>query len=140
MNIFIKLSLTSGIINLQNSDAWKIQLTIVINFISLKDNEEEYVMHSSSDNRKFTSYSEINYVIEKLFKSLRSKYKDGLEKSIKGKDFIFGSVQLTYYQPHRVYFKHGGSYIDPPDWIKKSNNKSKKMKIINVFNKQQLLH
>ena len=96
MNIFIKL-LTSGIINLQNSDAWKIQLTTAINFISLKDNEEEHVMHSSSDNRKFISYSEINYVIEKLFKSLRSKYKDGLEKSIKGKDFIFDSVQLTYY-------------------------------------------
>ena len=71
MNIFIKLSLTSGIINLQNSDAWKIQLTIAINFISLKDNEEEHVMHSSRDNRKFTSYSEINYFIEKLVTSFK---------------------------------------------------------------------
>ena len=31
-------------------------------------------MHSSSDNIKFTFHSEVNDVIEKLFKSLRSKY------------------------------------------------------------------
>ena len=34
------------IINLQNSDEWKIQLIISINFISSKDGEEERVMHS----------------------------------------------------------------------------------------------
>ena len=37
------------IIDLQNSDAQKIQLIISINFISLKDSEEECVIHSSSD-------------------------------------------------------------------------------------------
>ena len=42
------------IICLQNSDTSKIQLTIAINFISLKD--EERVMHSRSDNIKYTSY------------------------------------------------------------------------------------
>ena len=40
------------IINLQNSDTCKIQLTIAINFISSKDSEEEHVMHSNSDNIK----------------------------------------------------------------------------------------
>ena len=30
-------------------DTWKIQLTIEINFISSKDNDEERVMHSYSD-------------------------------------------------------------------------------------------
>ena len=58
-------------------DTCKIQLTIAINLISSKDSEEEHVMHSSSDNIKFTSYSEVNDVIEKLFKSLCSKYQDG---------------------------------------------------------------
>ena len=37
------------IIDLKNSDAQKIQLIISINFISLKDSEEECVIHSSSD-------------------------------------------------------------------------------------------
>ena len=33
-------------------------------------------------------------------------------------DFISDSVQLMYYKCHKVKFKHGGSYIDSPDWIK----------------------
>ena len=38
-----------------------------------------------------------------------------------------------YYKCQKVKFKHGGSYS--PDWIKKkkSNNKSKNMKLINVY-------
>ena len=114
------------IINLQNSDAWKIQLISPINFISSKDSEEEYVMHQSSDNINFTSYSEVNYVTGKLFKSLRSKYPDALETSTKGSDFIFDTVQIMYYKCHKVNFKRSGLNIDSPDWIKKkkSNNKS----------------
>ena len=38
---------------------------------------------------------------------------------IKGSDFIFDSVQFIYYKYHKVNFRHGGSYIDSPDWIKK---------------------
>ena len=34
----------------KKSDLWKIQLTMEINFISSKDNDEEHVMHSKSDN------------------------------------------------------------------------------------------
>ena len=36
--------------------------------MSSKDSEEEHVMHSSNDNIKFTSYSEVNDVTDKLFK------------------------------------------------------------------------
>ena len=45
--------------NLQNSDAWKIQLTIAINFISLKHVEEDRVMHPASDFIKITPYSNV---------------------------------------------------------------------------------
>ena len=62
------------IINLQSYDIWKIQLTIAINFISSKDSEKERVIHLNSDNIKFTSYCEVNEVVNELFKSLRSKY------------------------------------------------------------------
>ena len=41
----IKLYLRNMIINLQNFDVWKIQLTIAITFISSKDAEDERVMH-----------------------------------------------------------------------------------------------
>ena len=36
--------------NLKNSDSWKTQLTVAINFISSKNNDEDSVMHSKSDN------------------------------------------------------------------------------------------
>ena len=40
--------------DLKQSDTWKIQLTITINFISSKrDNDEDHIMHSKSDNRNY---------------------------------------------------------------------------------------
>ena len=52
----IKPYLRDIIFDLQNSDTWKIQLTIAINFISSNDTEEECVMHPKSNNIKFTPY------------------------------------------------------------------------------------
>ena len=52
------------IIDLQEADTWKIQLKIAINYISSKDVEEERVMHSKSNNIKFTSYDDANEVVE----------------------------------------------------------------------------
>ena len=62
------------IIGLQISDAWKIQLTNAINFISSKDAEEEHVMHSTNNNVEFKHYSDANEVIDELFESLRSRH------------------------------------------------------------------
>ena len=52
-----------GIIsNLKKSGAWKIQLTIAINFISSKDdNNEEHVMHSASDNIEIMIKGHLHY-------------------------------------------------------------------------------
>ena len=46
----IKSYLKDIIINLQKSGTWKVQLTNAVNFISSKDNDEEQLMHSRSDN------------------------------------------------------------------------------------------
>ena len=88
----IETYLRNIMINLQNSDTRKIQLTIAINFISSKDTEKERVMHLNSDNIKFTSYNDANEIVNELL--LRSKYKENLETSMKGIDFIFDSVRL----------------------------------------------
>ena len=47
-------------IDIQNSDTWKIQLTIAINFIFSKGTEEEHVMYLMSSNIKFTTYNDGN--------------------------------------------------------------------------------
>ena len=55
--------------NLKKSDKWKIQLTIAVKFISSRNNNEERIMDSKSDNIKimskwsykiFWNYSKIN--------------------------------------------------------------------------------
>ena len=74
------------IINLQNFDAWKIQLTIAVNFISLKYAEDERSMHSNSGHIKFTPYSDANHVIDERFESLCSKYQVNLETSMRESD------------------------------------------------------
>ena len=81
----IEWYLRNIIFSLQNSDTWKIQLTIAINFISSRDSAEELVMHSSKIKIyiKCLSYSEVNDVIKKLSNSFRLKYQDGLETPIK---------------------------------------------------------
>ena len=59
----IKPYLKDIIIGLQESDTWKILLTIVINFISSKDDEEDHVMHLKSDNEEFLIYDHANQLL-----------------------------------------------------------------------------
>ena len=75
-------------------------------------------MHSKSNNIEFMSYDNANEVANELFESLLSRYQAGLERSTRGSDFIFDSVQLLYYECHKINVKRGGSYIDSPDTIK----------------------
>ena len=50
--------------------------------------------------------------------SLLSRYQIGLETLVRGRDFVFDSVELLYHKCHKINFKCGGSYIDSPNWIK----------------------
>ena len=52
---------------------------ISINFISSKDNDEERVMHSKSDNKEMMINDKKDEVIEEIFQPLLSKYQIGLE-------------------------------------------------------------
>ena len=65
-------------------------------------------------------YDNANEAVNELFESLLSRYQIGFETSMKGSCFIFDSVQLLYYKCHKINFKRGDSYIDSPDWIKKT--------------------
>ena len=52
----------------KQSDTWKTQLAITINFVSSKDNnDEERVMHSESVNIEIMISDEANEVMEKLY-------------------------------------------------------------------------
>ena len=104
--------------NFKKSYRWKIQLTIAINFISSKNNDEEPVMHSKSDNIEIMIKDKTNEVIEKLFDLLLNKYKIGLETLMRDSDFIYDCVHLLHSSCHKINFKRGRSYIDSSEWIK----------------------
>ena len=79
---------------------------IAINFISSKNNDEERVMHSKSDNIEIMINDKADEVIKEPFQSLLSKYQIGLQTSMKGNEFVFECVQLQYYKCQ--YYKSGG--------------------------------
>ena len=60
-------------IDLQKLDTWKIQLTMIINFISSKDTDEDCLMHSKVDDIEVTSYDGPKEIIEDFFESLLSR-------------------------------------------------------------------
>ena len=127
------------IIDLQSSDTWKNQLTIAVNFIYSKDTKEEHEMFWTSDNIKFGSYSDVNEVGIEIFESLLRRYQNTLEVSMRGSEFIFIAVQLLHYKCHKVNFKRGISYINPPVWIKNKATINSKNEDVNAFNMQQQL-
>ena len=67
---------------------WKIRLTMIINFISLKVSEETCTMHTRSANMKIMIGSETNNIIKELCKSLQ-KYQERLEESMRKSKFVF---------------------------------------------------
>ena len=83
----IKPYLKDIINNLKKSDRWKMQLTIVNNFISSIDNDEEHVMHSTSDHNEIMINDKADEVITELFDSLKDRYQNNLE-TMKGSELL----------------------------------------------------
>ena len=63
----IKPYLKDIINNLKNSDTWKIQLTIAINFICSKNTNEKRVIHSKSNNIEIMIYKKADKAIQELY-------------------------------------------------------------------------
>ena len=103
-----------------------------INFIFSKEPNETRTMHTKSDNIKIMIGNETGEIIKKLFELLLQKYQEGLEKLMKGSEFIFDFVDLLYYKLHKINLNRGKSYIDSPEWLK---NKKATINLKNSDNK-----
>ena len=98
---------------------WKVQLTIEVNFISLKPGSDETrIMYTRSDNVEIMFGDDNDDIIEQLFESLLQKYKENLQSKMKGSDFEFDVVNFLYYDFNKTSINRGGSYIDSPKWLK----------------------
>ena len=95
---------------------WKVQLTIEVNFISLKPGSDETrITYTRSDNVEIMFGDDIDDIIEQLFESLLQKYKENLQNKMRGSEFEFdGVVNFLYYDFNKTSINRGGSYIDSP--------------------------
>ena len=46
------------------------------------------------------------------------RYQEGLEESMKRREFIFDSVDVLCYDLNKISLNRGGSYTDSPEWLK----------------------
>ena len=74
---------------------------MTINFTSFKDSNETRNMHTKSNNIENMIGNETNEFIKTLFESLLQRHYQELEKSTKGSESIFDSLDLLYYKFHR---------------------------------------
>ena len=71
-----------------------------------------------SNNLEIMMGCETDEITEEFFESLSQKYQEGLEESMKGREFIFDSVNSLHYKLHKISLNRGGSYMDSPEWLK----------------------
>ena len=87
-----------------------------INFISFKpDSDETRAIRARSDNIEIMMGSETDEIIEDLFRSLRKRYQERLEESMRGSKFIFDGVDALCYDLNNVSLNRGKSYIASPE-------------------------
>ena len=98
---------------------WKVQLTIEVNFISLKPGcDETRIMYTRSDNIEIMFDDDNGDIIEQLFESLLKKYEENLQNKMRGSAFEFDGVNFLYYDFNKTSINRGESYIDSPKWLK----------------------
>ena len=94
---------------------WKVQLTIEVNFISLKPGSNETrIMYTRSDNIEIMFGDNNDDIIKQLFESLLQKYEENLQNKMRGSEFEFDGVNFLYYDFNKTSISRGGSYIDYP--------------------------
>ena len=120
--------------------AWKIQISMRVNFISSKDTEETHTIYVWSDNESIMLGNETDNIIKELFESILDNYQKEEQIMRGGSDFIFESAELLDYKLHKTSLKRGGSYIESHEWLKnkEATISPKNKKKINVSSTQQL--
>ena len=81
--------------DLKRPGTWKIQLTTSINFISYRNDNEDRVMQSKSNNIEIMISNEADEVIEELLGSLKNRYQNNLQ-STRGSEFVFDYGHLMW--------------------------------------------
>ena len=96
------------------SNEWKIQVNMRVNFIPFKDTGETRTNFVWSHNEEIRLGNETDSIIKGLFKSFLNNYQKEEIILRKGSDFVFESVALLTYSVHKICLSRGRSYIKAP--------------------------
>ena len=98
-----------------NSNEWKIQINMHVNFVSSNDTGETRTIFVWSDNEEIRSGNETDDIIKGLLNSFLNNYQKEEIVLRKGSDFVFESVDLLSYHVHKTTLKREKSYIKSPE-------------------------
>ena len=99
------------------SNEWKIQINMHVNFVSSNDNGENRTVFVWSDNEEIRLGNETDDIIKRLINSFLNNYQKEEIILRNGSNFVFESVDLLSYHIHKTSLKRGKSYIKSPEWV-----------------------
>ena len=112
-----------------NSNEWKIQINMHVNFVSSNYAVEICTIFVWSDNEEIRLGNETDDIIKGLINSFLNNYQKEEIILRNGSNFVFESVDLLSYHIHKTSLKRD------PEWlVNKRATINKKTKIIGVFN------
>ena len=103
--------------NRDESNEWKIQLNMGVNFITSNDTGEIRTFFVRSDNEEIRSSNGTSDNINGLSESFLSNYQNEEKILRNGGSFVFESVDSLSYYIHKINLKRGKSYLKSPEWI-----------------------
>ena len=97
-----------------NSNEWKIQINMHVNFVSSNDTGEIRTIFVWSDNEEIRSGNETDDIVKGLLNSFLNNYQKEEIVLRNGSNFVFESVDLLSYHIHKTNLKRGKSYNNSP--------------------------
>ena len=98
-----------------NSNEWKIQINMHVNFVSSNATGETRTIFVWSDNEEIRSDNEAGYIVKGLLNSFLNNYQKEEMVLRNGSNFVFESVDLLSYDIQKTNLKRGKSYMKSPE-------------------------
>ena len=99
------------------SNEWKIQINMHVNFVSSNDTGEIRTIFVWSDNEEIRLGNETDDIIKRLINSFLNNYQKEEIILRNGSNFVFESVDLLSYHIHKTSLKRGNSCIKSSEWL-----------------------
>ena len=100
-----------------NSNEWKIQINVHVNFVSSIDKGENRTISVWSNNEQIRLGNKTDDIIKRLINSFLNKYQKEEIILRKGSSFVFESVDLLSYHIHKTSLRRGDSYVKSSEWL-----------------------